>query len=299
MDNTAPAQPADRARQGRHGRRGAGRGRLDPARGVLLPEIPSWSARCARCGPATSASSSRSRRRWWPAARRRRPSAGSRPPASRSSPRAPRATTATAAAARRTTCSCDLPRARHDGRRSKDAVPADYLPWGHEKDLPQGQPATGSPRRSPAGTPRTGPTQRRQVHQREHLRRRRRRVPGRHRAGAAGARSATPATSTRPATRCRRRSSPARARRCSSTTAGVVRGTWTKKSLTSPLKLSHQGRRADRAGRAHLDRAGAAERRQRHRHEVSRCTGVLDAAPVAAAGCGRRMSASGLGGRRG
>ena len=47
----------------------------------------------------------------------------------------------------------------------------------------------------------------------------------------------------------------------------VVRGTW-KKSLDSTITLQHPAGRAAGPGRAHLDRAGPRERRQRHDHEV-------------------------------
>ncbi len=51
-------RPADRPRLGRHGGRGAGRGRADPARRLLLLRAArTRSARSGRCGPATSASS--------------------------------------------------------------------------------------------------------------------------------------------------------------------------------------------------------------------------------------------------
>ena len=151
--------------------------------------------------------------------------------------RAP-ATTATTAGRRRTTCSCtstSWPRRV----KAKDTVPADYLPFGLARsDLPQGPAGHGPGRDVLRRAHHQLDLHRRQVHQPEQLRRRRRPVPARQRAGAAGARSATPATWTRPATRCRRRdftgTGPGA---CSSTAAGWCaapgRSRWTRRSSCS------------------------------------------------------------------
>ena len=140
--------------------------------------------------------------------------------------------------------------------RRQGACRADYLPLGAEKDLPKGsRPAklAGALLRRPhheLALPR------RQVRQQEHLRRRRRPSSGPTTCWCCGCRRATPATSTRPATRCRRRSSPARARRCSSTAAGSCAAPGRSRGRRR-ARCADQGRRADGPGRPHLDRAGA------------------------------------------
>ena len=53
-----------------------------------------------------------------------------------------------------------------------------------------------------------------------------------------GSRSATPATATRPATRCPRRSSRAQGQALIFHDGRLVRGTWTKDDLGAPLELS-------------------------------------------------------------
>ena len=213
------------------------------------------SARCARCGPATSASSSRPRRAGGQRRRRRRPSTGSRPPASRSSPRAPPATTATAAARRRTTCSCtstELAKTvEGQGHRRRATCRR-----GDAKDFPQGQTATRARRGVLRRAHHELDLPRRAVRQPEQLRRRRRPVPARQRAGAAGQgrRRRLPRPGRQPG--AGDASSPARARRCSSTTAGWCaapgRSRW-----TSTIKLSTKAGELQGAGRPHLDRAGA------------------------------------------
>ena len=92
-----------------------------------------------------------------------------------------------AAAARRTTCSPTWPRSPTLVEHDEDAAPDDYLPWGDARATSR----RASRRARLAATFSGGHTtnwtfQDGTLRQREHLRRRRRRVPGRHRAGAAG-----------------------------------------------------------------------------------------------------------------
>ena len=209
---------ADRARLGGHGGRGAGRGRPDPARGLLL--LPA--AREGRPGPVDAGQRHRHRLagpRLRGHQRRGRPD--HRP---------------------------------HQGRRHH------VLPGGRQGRLPRHRPQRAvqrlrrTSRRSPRGSTRTSdvPTTTSSGARRPTCRRARRpRTSARRsavtrRTGSSrtartttstatpptamssrptpcwccGCRSATPATPTRPATRCPRPSSRARARRCSSTTVG-------------------------------------------------------------------------------
>ena len=109
---------------------------------------------------------------------------------------------------------------------------------GHRGGLPQGAAGrAGSRRRSPAGHTTNWQYQRRPATSTSTARRRRATSSPRHRARAAGARSATPATRTPRATRCRRRSSPARARRWSSTTADGAGDLVQERASTRRVKL--------------------------------------------------------------
>ena len=120
--------------------------------------------------------------------------------------------------------------------KQKMTRPEDYLPWGSADDLPKGVKATtvnadfgnhttswqfqngryvntnsyAGPTTSSRPTP----------------------------CWCCGCRWATRATATRPATRCPRRSSSARARRCCSTTGGWCGGRGRRRTCTSPLTLS-------------------------------------------------------------
>ena len=85
-----------------------------------------------------------------------------------------------------TTCSPTCPRPPRLVDQDDVERPGDYLPWGDGDGLPAG-PAGAHPGRQLLGRAHHQLALRgRHVRQREHLRRRRRRVPGRHRAGAPG-----------------------------------------------------------------------------------------------------------------
>ncbi len=96
---------------------------------------------------------------------------------------------------------------------------------------------------------------RRALRQRQLQRRSRRPVPGRHRAHPAGARSATPATSTRRATTCPRPSSSARAGVAVPRRPGDP-GDLAQGQADLDAQPGVQGRDAHRARRPRLDRAG-------------------------------------------
>ena len=140
-----------------------------------------------------------------------------------------RASTATTAAARRTTCSRTWPRSPDAGRPGRAA--SRRLPAvGRRGRLPAG----------PAGDARSPRPSRRAHHELD--------VPGRHATSTrtptpptatssrptpcwcCASRSATPATSTRPATRCPRPSSTGKGQAMIFHDGRLVRGTWTKKS---------------------------------------------------------------------
>ena len=114
--------------------------------------------------------------------------------------------------------------------------PADYLPWGDGKDLPQGKKATTFAAAFSGGHTHRVEVRRRDLHQHQQQRRGRRPVPGRHRARPPGA------------GRRRRLPRPGRQPRPGDPLRGegpawlfhngrVIRGTWHKDKLTSMLTL--------------------------------------------------------------
>ena len=245
IDNTSSAQPAGRPRQRRPGRRGAGRGRADPAGGLLLLRPaervgPVRSMRASDIGivsPVDAVSG-----------HQRRGGADDRPdpatPGSPSTRRARRGSTATRPAARRTTCSPTSTADRRDRGQGEPARPDDYLPWGDA-----GRPArrASRPPRSPAsfsGGHTTEWAYRDGGYVNTNTQRRRRTTSSRPTpCWCCGSRSATPATSTRPATRCPRPSSRAPGQAMLFHGGRVVRGTWTKDGLRQHPHPEHQGGR--------------------------------------------------------
>ena len=119
--------------------------------------------------------------------------------------------------------------------KAKDTVPS-YLPFGGEDDLPGGRRPAGWTRCSPAGTPPRWTLRGREVRQPEQLRGRRATSSGPTPCWCCGSRSATPATWTRRATRCPRRSSPAPGKALLFHGGRVVRG-HLEKSLDSTITL--------------------------------------------------------------
>ena len=234
MDNTYASAPQIGPRLGRPGRRGAGRGRPDPARGVLLLRAsPTTSARCARCGPATSASSRRSTAAVVTCGAaavtiNRIDDAGIDVLRRGRQGLLPRQL----AAARRTTCSptCD------DGRRrrpSSDAGPPGRLPAVGQR---------GGPPAGPAGDDDRGVLRRRPHHELDAstAAATSTRTPTPAPATSSrptpcwccGSRSATPATATRPATRCPRPSSTGKGQAMIFHDGRLVRGTWARAAST-------------------------------------------------------------------
>ena len=198
---------------------------------------------------------------WSPAVRPARPSPGSRAPASSSSRRARRASPATPRRSAPYNLFADLTDRRRRGRSSGEARPADYLPWGDAKDLPQGQPATKIAATFSGGHT-TNWTYGKGGYVNANTYAARRATSSRPTpCWCCGCRSATPATSTRPATRCPETKFTGTGQAMLFHDGRLVRGTWKKKSLHSALAALHEGRRADRARRSHLDRAGPRRRR--------------------------------------
>ena len=222
-------------------------------------QIPGRSARSARCAPATSASSRRSTPRGDQRRGRRddRPDQGRRHP--RSSPRA-QAGFYRDSSAHRAVQPVRRPDRASPRRSSRTRPrPDDYLPWGAR----EGPARRASRPRSIAASFSGGHTtnwtfEQRQLRQREHLRRRTATSSRPTPCWCCGSRSATPATATRPATRCPETQFTGQGQAMLFHDGRLVRGTWTKDNLDAPIKLSHQGRRADRPRRPHLDRAGPA-----------------------------------------
>ena len=169
------------------------------------------------------------RRRWSPAAAPRSRCPGSPVPGSRTSPRATPGSSATRAhravqPVHRLTETAAA--AQRDGAPARPTT----CRGARTTRPPRGSAPPRSRPASPPGTPRRGPTRDgRYVNENTYAARATSSLPTP--CWCCGSRSATPATSTPPATRSRRRSSSGRARRCSSTTAGWCAGTWTKDSL--------------------------------------------------------------------
>ena len=137
-----------------------------------------------------------------------------------------------------------------------EARPDDYLPWGERQGPPEG-PGRHRARRVVLRRPHHQlDVPRREVPQRQHLRRRGRPVRRRQRAGAAGPgrrrRLPRPGRQPGPRDEVRRQGPGDAVPRRSPGARHLVEG-----QAGRPAQADHQGRRADRPGRSHLDRAGA------------------------------------------
>ena len=155
--------------------------------------------------------------------------AGSRPPASRSTARARRASTARPTASRRTTCSPTSTRSPRIGQDGEARTPPTTCRGATRQRLPEGPEGDHASRRQFSGGHTTEWTfTNGELPQHQQQRRRPATSSRPTTCWCCGSRSATPATSTRPATRCRRPSSTGKGDGAALPRRPVVRGTWQK-----------------------------------------------------------------------